>query len=167
MTIPLSRLRTWPLTTPDTGQITIAVARHEAESSTDTIIGEYAKHRAQLLHQLVDGSGVLVTSWGETDIKYPREVVEIILVVSPPLIAAIAVVLAAWISRPRTQNTKTEEDRPKPPPSTDVLLPGIAIKRPDGAELRLTYRDGLSNRAVTKLITEFLNQTKPSAGAHK
>jgi len=117
MTIPLDRLRDFPHKTPGPGEISLAVARHQAERWPSPEVTAYAQHRAQLVHQLVDDTGVSVTSWGETDGEYPREVVEIVLALAVPLISSIGVVLAAWISRPSKAKRDVKPDRPKPPPT--------------------------------------------------
>ncbi len=159
MTIPLERLRAFEFTTPGPGEISLAVARHQAEGWPSSEVDAYAQHRAQLIHQLVDDTGVPVISWGETDGKIPREVVQVTLdlaVLAEPIITSIGVVLAAWISRPRKRKGEVAPDRPKPPPDTNALLPGIAIKRHDGAEFMITYRDDLSNKEIQGLMTTFL-----------
>jgi hypothetical protein len=142
MTIPLERLRDFPHTVPGPGHISLAVARHQASSWPSSEVNAYAEHRAALLHMLVDESEVAVDSWGETDAAYPREVVEIVLGLGPTVIATFGAILAALISRPRKAEPVLPMG-PKPPPDTDVTLPGIAVLRPDGARLSITYRDGL------------------------
>ncbi|MGH4009132.1 MAG: hypothetical protein ACRDTH_13420 [Pseudonocardiaceae bacterium] len=157
MTIPLQRLRDFELTTPGPGEISLAVARHEAEAWPSPEANAYAQHRAQLIHQLVDDTGVPVISWGETDSKSPREVVQVILELGPTLISSIGVVLAAWIIRPPKPRGEVELDRPKPPPDTNALLPGIAIKRHNGDKLMITYRDSLTNKEILGVVTIFLD----------
>jgi len=156
MAIPLDRLRDFPLTTPGPGEVSLAVARHQAAYWPSPEVYAYAQHRAQLIHQLVEDTGVDVISWGETDGKYPREVVQVILGLSVPLISSVGEVLAAWINRPRKPKGEVWPDRPKPPADTNALLPGIVIKRHNGDELSITYRDGLSNKELVKMVTAFL-----------
>jgi hypothetical protein len=165
MTLPLRRLREFELTRPGPGQISLAVARHEATTWPSKQVSAYARHRARLLHELVDETGMPVVSWGETDGEVPREVVEVILEMVP-LVSSIATLMAAWVSRPRKANREAPPERPDPPPDTQVLLPGIAARRHDGAELRITYRDGLSEKAIQAMVTEFLAGAveKPPAG---
>lgn len=161
MTIPLERLREFALTTPDPGQISLAVARHEAPTSPSKEVDEYAKHRARLIHQLVDDTGVDVASWGEADGEYPREVVQVILdlpALAAPIISSLGVVLAAWIGRPRGTSRHQELDRPAPPKDTDALLPGFTLRRHNGDELSVTYRDELSHEQIQQLVTTFLRQ---------
>lgn len=160
MTIPLERLRDFPHTVPGPGHISLAVARHQASSWPSSEVDAYAEHRAALLHMLVDESEVAVDSWGETDAAYPREVVEIVLGLGPTVIATFGVVLAALISRPRKAEPVLPIG-PKPPPDTDVALPGIAVLRPDGARLSLTYRDGLKPAEINGLLTDFLAGALP------
>ncbi len=155
MTIPLDRLRDFALTTPGPGQIALAVARHEAAVWPSPQVDAYARHRAQLIHDLVDRSGMRVVSWGETDMPYPREVVEVILEAAQVVVPSVAQLLAAWFSRPPKTRGPTEGDQPEPPRG-QPLLPGVAIKRPDGAELTITSRDGLSPEEIGSILTEFM-----------
>jgi hypothetical protein len=157
MTIPLQRLRDFELTTPGPGEISLAVARHEAQAWPSPEADAYAQHRAQLIHQLVHDTGVQVISWGEIDSKSPREVVQVILELGPALISSIGAVLAAWIIQPPKPRGEVELDRPKPPPDTNALLPGIAIKRHNGETLMITYRDSLSNKEILRIATIFLD----------
>lgn len=156
MTILLQRLRDFELTTPGPGEISLAVARHEAEAWPSSEADAYAQHRAQLIHQLVDDTGIPVISWGETDSKYPREIVQVILLLGAALISSIGVVLAAWINRPPKPKGEVEFDRPKPPPDTNALLPGITILGHNGDKLMITYRDNLSNKEILGVVTTFL-----------
>jgi hypothetical protein len=123
-------------------------------------VNAYAEHRAALLHRLVDESGVVVDSWGETDATYPREVVEIVLGLGPTVIATFGAVLAALISRPKKAEP-VQPTGPRPPPDTNVALPGIAVLRPDGARLSITYQDGLKPAQIAGLLTEFLAGALP------
>lgn len=160
MTIPLERLRDFPHTVPGPGHISLAVARHEAPSWPSPEVNAYAEHRAALLHMLVDESEAAVDSWGETDGAYPREVVEIVVGLGPAVISTFGVVLAALISRPRKAEPALPTG-PEPPPDTNVALPGIAVLRPDGARLSITYRDGLKPAEINRLLTEFLAGALP------
>lgn len=164
MTIPLDRLRDFPLATPEPGQISFAVARHEAEFWPSDEVTAYAQDRSRLLHQLVDDAGIQVESWGETDGPIPREVVEMIIAISGPIISAIGVVVAAWIGRTRKAK-EADLVAPKPPPETNAALPGMTFKRPDGAELMITYRDQLSAKEIQRVVTDFLGQAIPEPTA--
>lgn len=160
MTYPLKRLSEWQFTAPGPGQISLAVARHEAPAWPSPEVYAYAGHRSELLHQLVDETGAPVVSWGNTDGEHPQEVVEIVLAIAMIVVPAAVTLITAWIARPRKTKDKTTEqpapERPAPPPDTDVLLPGIAMKRHDGTELRITYRDNLSNKEILRLVETFL-----------
>ena len=160
MTIPLERLREFELATPRPRQISLAVARHQAPIWPSDDVNEYAKHWSRLVHQLVDDTGVEAAAWGETDGKYPREIVEVILdlpALAAPVISTLGVVLAAWISRPRRASQHQQPDRPPPPRDTDARLPGFTLKRYNGDELRVTYRDEMSNKQIPHLVTAFLH----------
>lgn len=156
MTIPLDRLRDFPFRAPGEGEISLAIARHQAAQWPSPEVTAYARHRSQLVHQLVEDTGVSVSSWGETDGEYPREVVEIVLALTLATIPAVATILAAWISRRPRKTETVEPDRPKPPADTAALLPGFSIRRSNGDELTMTYRDGLSNKEALQLATVFL-----------
>jgi len=91
--IPLDRLRDFTLTTPEPGQISLAVARHQANSWPSDEVTAYAQDRSRLLYQLVDDAAIPVVSWGETDGRIPREVVQMVIGISGPIISAIGVVL--------------------------------------------------------------------------
>jgi len=155
MTIPLQRLREFEHTTPGPGQISLTVARHQSAVWPSAEVTAYADHRSQLIHRLVDDTGVTVVSWGETDGQHPREVVEVVLAVVPAAIGALGVVLAAWISRPK-RNEPLEPAGPKPPPDTNVALPGISLRRHDGTQLQVTYRDDLKPQEIQRLVGAFL-----------
>jgi hypothetical protein len=157
MTEPLDRLRDLKLATPGPGQISLAVARHAAPTWPSPEVHAYAQHRAHLIHELVDDSDIKVVSWGETDGAYPREVVEVILETAQIVVPSIATLVAAWLSRPRKGDATAVRQGPKPPRDAQTLLPGIRVKRHDGAELMITYRDGLTNKAIRRMIKEFLD----------
>jgi hypothetical protein len=158
MTIPLDRLRDFELTPPGPGEISIAVARHEAAVWPSPEVFAYAQHRAQLIHELVEDTDVRVVSWGETDGNEPREVVEVIVAVAPAVISSVAAFLAAWVSRPRRAQRETEADAPMRPQVAESPLPGIRIRRNTGDELHITYRDGLSNKEILGLVKTFLDE---------
>jgi hypothetical protein len=156
MHIPLDRLKHFELATPGPGQISLAVARHEAATWPSREVEAYARHRAQLIHELIDDTGTRVVSLGDTDASIPREVVQVILETAAPLVSSIAALVTAWVGRPRKGGSSAGGDTPEPPPDTQVMLPGIKVKRHDGAELLITYRDGLSNKAIESIMTQFL-----------
>jgi hypothetical protein len=155
VTIPLDRLRDFPQRVPEHGHVSVAFARHQAATWPSPEVLEYARHRSALIHDLVDGTGVSVVSWGETDGDHPREVVEIVVVVIPAVISAVSVILAALISRP-PKGRSGDASAPTPPPGLETALPGIAVRREDGAVLRLTYRDRIPRREAEKQIRQFL-----------
>lgn len=157
MSIPLDRLREYPQRWPDPGQVSLAFARHQAASWPSPEVVQYARQRSDLIHQLVDDTGVPVVSWGQTDGDHPREVVEIAVVVVPAVISALSVVLAALISRPPRSRSGTPAV-PAPPPGMETALPGIAVRREDGAVLQLTYRDHIPRREAEKQIRAFLDE---------
>lgn len=159
MTIPLDRLRDFPQATPAEGQIAIAFARHQAARHPSPEVDAYAAHRAQLVHQLVDDSGVTVVSWGETDGAYPREVVEIVVAVGPTLIATLGGVLTTWIvhrGKGKPAEQTVDPPAPPPPPDTRAALPGVSIRRADGARLQITYRDGFTAKQAHEVIDTFM-----------
>jgi hypothetical protein len=155
MTIPLDRLREFPQTAPAAGQISIAFARHQAPVWPSPEVELYARHRSQLIHRLVDDTGVEVYSWGETDGAQPREVVEIVVALGPTLIATLGTVLTAWIVR-RSKAVPVEPPGPPPPPDTNAVLPGVSILREDGARMQITYRDPLTAKESRELIDAFM-----------
>jgi hypothetical protein len=156
VTIPLDRLRDYPRTSPPEGQVTIAFARHQAQHWPSAEVEAYAQHRSQLIHQLVDDTGVTVASWGETDGAHPREVVEIVVAVGPTLIATLGSVLTAWIVHRGKAKPVASPAGPPPPRDTTAALPGASILRADGARLQLTYRDPLTAKESIKLINTFM-----------
>lgn len=90
MSTVLDRLRD-EFVTPGDGQITLAVARHEAETWPSPLVGEYARQRAHLVHGLADDVGApVVVSWGETDGPRPHEVVEVVPALSQAIVPAVA-----------------------------------------------------------------------------
>lgn len=156
MTIPLDRLRDFEQRVPPRGEVSLAVARHQASRWPSPEVDGYARERARLIHQLVDETGAEVISWGETDGDHPREVVEVILALGPALLAGLATVLAGWIARPKKPTVAPRAGSQDPAPELDATLPGIALRRSDGAVLRLTYRDQLPDREVQRIISEFV-----------
>ncbi len=164
MTIPLDRLRDFPLTTPGPGQVAMAVARHAAAVWPSPELYAYAEHRAALIHELIDVEGIPVVSLGETDGAHPREVVEVIFDTAQIVVPSVATLLAAWISRPSKRDRAAKPRLPDPPPrNAPTPLPGIKVKRSDGAELMVTYRDGQSGETIRKLVTDFLADAVPDA----
>ena len=164
MTVPLDRLRDFPLTTPGPGQIAMAVARHETAVWPSPELYTYAKHRAALIHELMDVEGIAVVSLGETDGAYPREVVEVIFDTAQIVVPSVATLLAAWISRPSKRNRAPKVQQPDPPPrNAPTPLPGIKVKRNDGAELMVTYRDGQPDETIRKVLTDFLTDAVQDA----
>jgi hypothetical protein len=155
MTIPLDRLRDYPQTVPGAGQVAIAFARHQAPRWPSPDVEAYARHRSQLIHELIDDTGVTVESWGETDSAYPREVVEIVVELGPTLIATLGTVLTTWI----LHGKKAKPTGPPPPRDTTAALPGVSILRPDGARLQLTYRDQMTAKQSRELIDSFMADT--------
>lgn len=153
MTIPLARLKEFELTRPEPGSIALAIARHQAATWPSPEVTAYAQQRAHLVHKLVDETGVSFVSMGELDSPYPREVVQVILAIAPGLIAAVGTVLAAWLSRPSKRKTY---DDVKVPLEAPTQLPGIAIRRPNGDVLTITYRDDLSEEVIRDTISTFL-----------
>jgi hypothetical protein len=158
MSIVLDRLRA-PFPQPGQGQITLAVARHEAEVWPSPLLAEYAQQRSQLLHGLADELGVRITSWGETDGPIPREVVQVILELSATIVPSLASVLAAWITvRPRKVNAQIARQSPGSSAiGGQASVPGFVVVRPDGARLEITYRTAPSKRERLATLTTFLN----------
>jgi hypothetical protein len=160
MTVPLDRLRALQLTQPGPGEITLGIARHEAPVWPSPEVSAYHNYRAELVDALVSETGVVVTSPGETYEAHPREVVELILAVAPAIVTTVGTVIAAWLSRSKpvkegvTQHTPTAP--PPPPQNAPTLLPGVAIKRHDGQELRIAYTDGLTDAEILNLVSAFL-----------
>lgn len=158
MTIPLDRLRDFELTTPGPGQISIAVARHEAANWPSPEVDAYARHRAQLIEKLVEDTQVRVVSWGDTKGPVPREVVEVILAVATIVVPGVSTVLAGWLSRPRRDDEDPQPGAPKPPANAMTPLPGITIKDPRGKELHITYQDGRSRKEILEVVKAFLHE---------
>ncbi len=155
MTIPLQRLREFEHTRPGPGQLSLVVARHQAATWPSADVTAYADHRSQLIHRMVDDTGVRVVSWGETDGPYPREVVELVVELVPAAIEALGLVLAAWIARPK-RGQRVEPTAPPAPADTRVALPGVSLVRDDGSQLQITYRDGLKHQEIQRMVGAFL-----------
>lgn len=85
--------------------------------------------RARLLHGLVDALGLEVKDWGETDSDYPREVVEVVVVLAPIVIPALASVINTWIKESKIKK--------------------VAIKKQDGTEIEIS---GVSPRHLKAII---------------
>lgn len=153
MTIPLTRLRDFPSATLQSRQIALVVARHEAQTWPSPEVNVYAEQRALLLHEMVDASDVSVASWGDTDSNYPREVVELIVGLSGPIISVIAQAIVDWLRKRRA----SEITMPLPG-GQHSLLPGIRVQRPDGATLLITVRDGVIDATTERTIVAFLNR---------
>lgn len=150
MSITLRRLVEDPIEPPPAGRVTIAVARHDAEVWPSPEVDEYARQRARLLHGLDDDPGVRVVSWGETDGAIPREVVQVIVDLSQAVLPSVAAVLAAWISvRPRKRKDRGDTSEPS--------VPGLVVKRADGARLEVTYRTEPRKKERERLLRAFLD----------
>jgi hypothetical protein len=82
--------------------------------------GRKALHlqRAKLLHGLVDTVGLDVKDWGETDLEYPREVVEVMLALAPIVVPAVASVINTWLKQRN--------------------LLAFSVKQKDGTEIRIS-----------------------------
>lgn len=142
MTIPLERLREFPQATPEIGRISIAIARHQAETWPSPEVHQYARDRTRLIHQLGDELNMDTQPWEDIDAPHPREVVEIIVPLAAAIVPVLGNILVDWLKE-RPQKNK---------PS----VPGIKIKRPDGAYLELTYDDVQNYPEIAKIATKFL-----------
>jgi len=87
MSVPLVRLQEYELTRPEPGAIALGVARHEAAAWHVPDIHQYEVTRAKSIKELVGATGIPVAA--AADIGEPREAVETILFIGPPLISAV------------------------------------------------------------------------------
>jgi hypothetical protein len=148
MSITLERLKTFETTNPAPGQISIAVARHDAEVWPSPEVNEYARERAEVLHRLVDEAEVPVISWGNTDNKYPSEVVELLIQILGPMAAAIA---------PLLMNAIASKSKGKDKPS----IPGFRLTNSCGETMETTFKDsdGKADEKILAVITAFLTRS--------
>ena len=102
-------------------EVTFVVYRPWTERYEDQV-AELALHRqrATLLHGLVDALGLEVKDWGLTDADQPREVVEIILILGPVIVPAVASVINTWITQQKIKKIEI-----KKPDGTIILLEGV------------------------------------------
>lgn len=127
MDINIRRLEGYSVAIPPSGAMALAVARHIAEPESEFDATELHEHRAKLIHNLVNELSLDVKKWGGTDESQPSEIVELIIALGPPAIAAAATIIAAMIMRPAKVSSGSE----------GVL--GIKLRRADGQELTVTY----------------------------
>jgi hypothetical protein len=109
MDINIRRLEGYPVAIPRSGAMALAVARHIAENSeSQSDMTKLHEHRAKLTHNLVNELSLDVKKWGGTDESQAREIVELIIVLGPPAIAAAATIIAAMIIRPAKVSSASE-----------------------------------------------------------
>lgn len=73
--------------------------------------GRKALHsqRSRLMHNLADALELEVKDWGETDVAYPREVVEIIVALgSAGIFTALVSALRLWLDRDKIKDVEIE-----------------------------------------------------------
>lgn len=79
--------------------------------------------RAKLLHGLVDALGLEVKDWGETDLVYPREVVEVVIALAPIVVPALVAVINTWIKASKIkQVTVMKLD------GSEISISGVSLK---------------------------------------
>jgi len=86
----------------------LSVARHIEEAPSPDGMRLLHERRAKLIHSLVDELSLDVKKWGGTDESQAREIVELIIVLGPPAIAAAATIIAAMIIRPAKVSSASE-----------------------------------------------------------
>lgn len=69
-----------------------------------------------------------VKDWGETDLAYPREVVEVVIALAPIVVPALVAVINTWIKASKIKQ--------------------VTVKKPDGSEIVIS---GVSLRQLTKI----------------
>ena len=148
MTITLERLKTFEATVPAPGQISIAAARHNAQTWPSPELNAYAKERSDVLHRLVDDWGAPVTSWGNTNKDYPSEVVEVVVPIVAAMIGAVGPgLMSAIASRSKGKN--------------EPSIPGFKITNSRGETLEHTFEDrkGNTDKEMLELLTAFLTRS--------
>jgi hypothetical protein len=102
-------------------EVTFVVYRPWTERYEDEV-ARLALHRqrATLLHGLVNALGLEVKDWGLTDGEQPKEVVEIILILGPVIVPAVASIINTWITQQKIKKIEI-----KKPDGTVILLEGV------------------------------------------
>lgn len=148
MTIPLDRLKEFEAQVPETGHVSIAVARHQAEGWPSPELFEYAKERSEVLHGLLDNVNPPVVSWGGTDKEHPQEVVEVVVPLVSALIGVIGPGLLAAIA-----NRSKGKGKPS--------VAGFKVTNSCGDTIEATFKDrsGGTNKEMLEAITTFLTRS--------
>ena len=86
---------------------TIEFWRIGAEAGTS---GEAAvqahRERAALLHGMKKTLGIEVINWGATDDEHPSEIVELIVVLIPVVVPALATLIKLWLDSQRMEKVR-------------------------------------------------------------
>ena len=130
------------LPTPPEGCLHVALARHVTSSSSDPAIQLLHERRAAMVDALISEQPVSVHDWGATKAKHPSEIVEILIEIAPTVLPSVATIMAAWITRPKSN-----------PKDNDGLM-ALKLKRPDGAELELRHDKPSSD--IQKMMQDFM-----------
>jgi hypothetical protein len=64
------------------------------------------RERAALLHSMKETLGLEIINWGATDDEQPSEIVELIVVLTPVVIPALATLLKLWLDSRRIEKVR-------------------------------------------------------------
>jgi hypothetical protein len=123
----LSPLPSRPALEGQPAQLTLRIYREWTPTFADTPEDKQArltshKERAKLIHGLVNTLGLDVQSWGETDNDYPREHVDVSVVIdAAAVLMAMVQVFKIWVK------------------ARDPYIKYVEITTPDGQVLRLSH----------------------------
>jgi len=107
--------------------VTLLVHRKWTETEDETAAQiAFHKYRARLIHGMVDALDIEVKQWERLDDTRHHEVVEIIIVLGPPLIAAAVAIWKHWLDSKKVQEIEVVK-----PDTTKVSIKGVT---PEQAE---------------------------------
>jgi hypothetical protein len=91
--------------------VTLEVRRKWTEKEKDEAAQfAYHKYRAKLIHGMVDALDIEVRDWQNVDDTRTRELIEIVVVLGPPLIAAAVEIWKFWLQRDMMKEVKLKLD---------------------------------------------------------
>lgn len=64
---------------------------------------EAHRERAELLHAAQSALGVEVIDWGDTDVEQSREIVEVVIALTPVVVPALASLIKLWLDSRRLE----------------------------------------------------------------
>ena len=74
----------------------------EAGTSGEAAVQAH-RERAALLHGMKETLGIEVINWGATDDEHPSEIVELIVILTPVVVPALATLLKLWLDSRRIE----------------------------------------------------------------